>query len=167
MFLSSAKPTIRFSAVKTLNRIAMIHPDAVTSCNVDLESLISDTNRSIATLAITTLLKTGSEGSVERLMKQISSFMSEISDEFKTIVVEAIQSVCGKFPRKHHVLMTFLATMLREEGGFEYKKAIVSTIILIIEENQEAKEAGEKEGGGAGGSVKREAGRGVERGLDS
>ena len=29
------------------------------SCNVDLENLISDTNRSIATLAITTLLKVG------------------------------------------------------------------------------------------------------------
>ena len=79
MFLTSSKPTIRFSAVKTLNRIAILHPDAVTSCNVDLENLISDSNRSIATLAITTLLKTGSEGSVERLMKQISSFMSEIS----------------------------------------------------------------------------------------
>lgn len=39
--------------------------------------------RSIATLAITTLLKTGAESSVERLMKQISSFVSEISDEFK------------------------------------------------------------------------------------
>lgn len=35
----------------------MLHPDVVTSCNVDLENLISDTNRSIATLAITTLLK--------------------------------------------------------------------------------------------------------------
>ena len=39
------------------SQIAMIHPDAVTSCNVDLEGLISDNNRSIATLAITTLLK--------------------------------------------------------------------------------------------------------------
>lgn len=66
MFLTSAKPTIRFAAVKTLNRIAMIHPDAVTSCNVDLENLISDSNRSIATLAITTLLKvrSGTEGMV-------------------------------------------------------------------------------------------------------
>ncbi len=35
----------------------MLHPDVVTSCNVDLENLISDSNRSIATLAITTLLK--------------------------------------------------------------------------------------------------------------
>ena len=78
-------------------------------------------------------------------MKQISSFMSEISDEFKTIVVEAIQSVCAKFPRKHHVLMNFLAAMLREEGGCDYKKAIVSTIITIIEENSDAKEAGRRE----------------------
>ena len=68
--------------------------------------------------------------------------MSEISDEFKTIVVEAIRSVCVKFPRKHHILMTFLSSMLREEGGFEYKKAIVDTIITIIEENPEAKESG-------------------------
>ena len=87
-------------------------------------------------------LQTGSETSVERLMKQIGSFMSEISDEFKTVVVEAIQSVCAKFPRKHHIIMSFLASMLREEGGFEYKKAIVKTVIIIIEENPEAKEAG-------------------------
>ena len=38
--------------------------------------------------------------------------------------------------------MTFLSNMLREEGGYEYKKAIVNTIISIIEENPEAKEAG-------------------------
>lgn len=65
------------------HQVAMKHPSAVTACNLDLENLITDSNRSIATLAITTLLKTGSESSVDRLMKQISSFVSEISDEFK------------------------------------------------------------------------------------
>jgi len=93
-------------------------------------------------------------------MKQISSFMSEISDEFKTVVVDAIHSLCLKFPRKHHVLMTFLSNMLRNEvsnnyyyitehvstlhlqGGVEYKKAIVNTLISIIEENSDAREAG-------------------------
>ena len=47
----------RFAAVKTLNKVAMKHPAAVTACNLDLENLITDSNRSIATLAITTLLK--------------------------------------------------------------------------------------------------------------
>jgi len=50
--------------------------------------------------------------------------------------------LCQKFPRKHIVLMSFLSNMLREEGGYEYKKAIVNTIISIVEENPEAKESG-------------------------
>jgi len=142
LLCSSPKPSLRYAAVKTLNKISITHPAAVTACNLDLENLITDQNRSIATLAITTLLKTGNEGSVDRLMKQIASFMSEISDEFKIVVVEAIRSLCLKFPRKHSVMMTFLASMLREDGGYEYKRAIVNTIITIIEENPEAKETG-------------------------
>jgi coatomer protein complex subunit gamma len=78
LFLSSSKPILRFAAIRALNLVAMVHPLSVTNCNIDMESLISDQNRSIATLAITTLLKTGNESSVERLMKQITSFMSDI-----------------------------------------------------------------------------------------
>uniref|UniRef100_A0AAY5KJL4 Coatomer subunit gamma n=1 Tax=Esox lucius TaxID=8010 RepID=A0AAY5KJL4_ESOLU len=115
LFCSSPKAALRYAAVRTLNKVAMKHPSAVTACNLDLENLITDSNRSIATLAITTLLKTGSESSVDRLMKQISSFVSEISDEFKV--------------RKH-------------SGGFEYKRAIVDCIISIIEENPDSKETG-------------------------
>jgi coatomer subunit gamma len=79
----------------------MTRPLAVMNCNAELESLMTDQNRSIATLAITTLLKTGNESSVDRLMKQITSFMSDIADEFKIVVVEAIRSLCLKFPLKY------------------------------------------------------------------
>lgn len=142
LFCSSPKPTLRFAAVRTLNKVAMSHPAAVTACNLDLENLITDCNRSIATLAITTLLKTGAESSVDRLMKQIASFVSEISDEFKIVVVQAIRALCLKFPRKHTVLMNFLSAMLRDEGGLEYKASIADTVITIIEENPDAKETG-------------------------
>merc|ERR1719336_3805604 len=142
LFCSSPKPTLRFAAVRTLNKVAMTHPAAVTACNLDLENLITDSNRSIATLAITTLLKTGAESSVDRLMKQIATFVSEISDEFKIVVVQAIRSLCQKFPKKHGILMNFLSGMLREEGGLEYKTSIAETIITVIEENPEAKESG-------------------------
>ncbi|KFK29732.1 hypothetical protein AALP_AA7G171600 [Arabis alpina] len=142
LFLSSPRPVLRFAAVRTLNKVAMTHPMAVTNCNIDMESLISDQNRSIATLAITTLLKTGNESSVERLMKQITNFMSDIADEFKTVVVEAIRSLCVKFPLKYRFLMTFLSNVLREEGGFEYKRAIVDSIVTIIRDIPDAKESG-------------------------
>lgn len=142
LFLCSAKPTLRFASARTLNRIAMLHPAAVTPCNMDLEGLINDANRSIATLAITTLLKTGAEGGVERLMKQITSFMCEIADEFKVIVVDAIRAMCIKFPQKHRLLMSFLSNMLREEGGFAYKKAIVDSVLVLVGHIPDAREAG-------------------------
>ncbi|KAJ2793104.1 coatomer subunit gamma, partial [Coemansia guatemalensis] len=63
VFLSSPRPTVRFAAMRTLSTLARTHAEAVQPCNVDMEGLITDANRSVATLAITTLLKTGNEAS--------------------------------------------------------------------------------------------------------
>ncbi|CAH0601994.1 unnamed protein product [Chrysodeixis includens] len=142
LFCGSSKASLRLAGARTLARLTTKHPTAVAACAVDLENLISDPNRSVATLAVTTLLATGAESSVDRLMKQISSFVSEISDEFKIVVVRAIRRLCTKFPRKHQSLAAFLAGMLRDEGGLEYKAAIADAIIALVEENPEAKETG-------------------------
>ena len=37
-------------------------------------------------------------------------------------------------------MMSHLSSWLREEGGYEYKKAIVTTLLLIIDSNPEMKE---------------------------
>lgn len=141
LFLSSPKQTMRLAAMRALAKVAVAKPSAVVKCNDDMESLISDPNRSIATFAITILLKTGSEASVDRLMKQISSFMNEIADEFKIVVVTAIRELCLKYPLKHRVLVGFLANFLREEGGFEFKKAIVDAVVALMRAIPETKES--------------------------
>ncbi|KIM27460.1 hypothetical protein M408DRAFT_71118 [Serendipita vermifera MAFF 305830] len=140
IFLSSPKPTLKFAALRTLSALALTHPSNVASCNLDMENLISDSNRSIATYAITTLLKTGNEASVDRLLKQITGFMSEISDEFKVIVVEAIRSLCLKFPNKQSLMLTFLSSVLRDEGGYDFKRAVVEAIFDMIKYIAESKE---------------------------
>ena len=48
---------------------------------------------------------------MERLLKQIGTFMSDIADEFKIVVVEAIRSLCLKFPQKYRALMNFLSNV--------------------------------------------------------
>lgn len=73
---------------------------------------------------------------------QIGTFMTDIADEFKIVVVEAIRSLCLKFPQKYRALMNFLSGVLREDGGFEYKKAIVDSILILIREIPDAKESG-------------------------
>ncbi|GLB35747.1 putative the coatomer is a cytosolic protein complex that binds to dilysine motifs and reversibly associates with Golgi non- clathrin-coated vesicles, which further mediate biosynthetic protein transport from the ER, via the Golgi up to the trans Golgi network [Lyophyllum shimeji] len=140
LFLSSPKPVLKFAATRTLAALALSHPASVATCNVDLESLIADPNRSVATYAITTLLKTGNEASVDRLIKQISGFMSEISDEFKVIIVDAIRSLCLKFPTKHASMLTFLSGVLRDEGGYDFKRAVVEAMFDMIKFIADAKE---------------------------
>jgi len=132
LFLSSPKPAVRFSSIRTLAAVASAHPRIVSKCNEDLEALIGDSNRSIATLAITTLLKTGSENSIDRLLKQISAFLTDIADEYKITIVRSLQKLCLTYPSKHRVLVGFLSNFLREEGGFDFKRSIVSSIVSLI-----------------------------------
>lgn len=59
----------------------------------------------------------------------------------ETLLLKEIdcRSLCARYPRKHSVMLSFLSQMLRDDGGYEYKKAIVDTIMLIVDENAEAK----------------------------
>ena len=59
IFLTTPKPVLKFAATRTLAALALTHPTSVATCNIDLETLITDPNRSVATYAITTLLKVG------------------------------------------------------------------------------------------------------------
>ena len=77
---------------------------------------------------------------MDRLMKTISGFMSEISDEFKVIVIEAIRSLCLKFPSKQATMLNFLSGVLRDEGGYDFKRAVVEAIFDMIKSIAECKE---------------------------
>jgi coatomer protein complex subunit gamma len=57
IFLASPKASLRFAAARTLSKLAQTNPPAVATCNLDMEKLVNDENRSVATYAITTLLK--------------------------------------------------------------------------------------------------------------
>ncbi|TKA75615.1 hypothetical protein B0A55_04889 [Friedmanniomyces simplex] len=140
LFLTSPRAITKFAAIRILHHFATFKPDSVRQCNPDIESLISNSNRSIATFAITTLLKTGNESSVDRLLKQISTFMSEITDEFKVTVVEAIRTLCLKFPAKQAGMLGFLSGILRDEGGFEFKRAVVESMFDLIKFVPESRE---------------------------
>ena len=142
LFLTSPRAVTKFAAIRILHNFASFKPDAVRACNHDIETLISNSNRSIATLAITTLLKTGNEASVDRLMKHISGFMADITDEFKITIVEAIRTLCLKFPNKQAGMLAFLSGILRDEGGYEFKRSVVESMFDLIKFVPDSKEDG-------------------------
>lgn len=113
----------------------------MSKCNSELESLIRDPNKNIGTLAITALLKTGNESSVERLVEQIESFSSGMGDEMKIPIVEAVHALSIKYPNKYQVLLSYLSNSLRDPGGYEYKRSIVNSMMDIMKSIPDAKES--------------------------
>ena len=49
---------------------------------------------------------------------------------------------CDLRERRYRALMNFLSNVLREDGGFEYKRAIVDSILILIKDIPDAKEPG-------------------------
>ena len=134
--LSGSQAHVRVSALRILNRVKV----PISSNFHELDALVSDSNLSVATLAISMLLKTGAESSVESHLKTLSNFMVDISDEFKCNVADAIKGLCFKYPRKKSSLLSFLARSLRDDGQFEYKSKVVSTMMDIMRDIPGTKE---------------------------
>lgn len=80
---NASKPVNKYAALRVMNRIASKQPNLVGICQSELESLITDMNRSVASLAISTLLKTCNEDSVGKLLKQISHYLPDLGLDFK------------------------------------------------------------------------------------
>lgn len=55
-------------------------------------------------------------------------------------MVLALREVCLKYPSKHHALFNFLGNALREEGGLEFKRSIVSAYLELMATLPGAKE---------------------------
>ncbi|KAF8820172.1 coatomer gamma subunit [Cardiosporidium cionae] len=142
IFLSSPKPVFRFAAMRQLNQLAQTCPFAVMRCDSDVENLLTDTNSNIASMALTTLLKIGHESNIDRLIKQITSVMCEVSDLFKLDIIRAVKALCLAYPSKHKLLMSVLSSSLREEGNFELKSESVNALITLVEEIPDSLESG-------------------------
>eukprot|EP01013_Petalomonas_cantuscygni_P009869 TRINITY_DN22798_c0_g1_i1.p1 TRINITY_DN22798_c0_g1~~TRINITY_DN22798_c0_g1_i1.p1 ORF type:complete len:898 (-),score=274.92 TRINITY_DN22798_c0_g1_i1:246-2939(-) len=141
-FVTSARPLVKFAAVRILSDIATHYPSAVAESRQELEMMFGESNRYIATVAIATLLKIGPDVSLERLLKRIATFVSDIQDEFRVVVIDALRVFALRHPQKYFPVLLFLAEALREEGGFEYKRALVEAIVDFVEHVPAAMEDG-------------------------
>lgn len=135
--LSGAKSTAKVSALRVLNQLK--NP-ALSGSQQDLEALVTDTNLSVASMAISLLLKTGAETNVESHLRTLTNFMVDISDEFKCNVVNSVKALCIKYPRKKTVLLNFLAKSLRDDGKYGYKSKVVDTFMEIMKLLPETRE---------------------------
>jgi coatomer protein complex subunit gamma len=94
-------------------------------------------NRSVASLAISTLLKTCNEDSVQKLLKQISHYLPDLGLDFKIETIQSTALLYHRLPQKADVLLKFLTDCLKEEGNVQFRESVVDTIIEICPSQRE------------------------------
>nr|CCC95760.1 unnamed protein product [Trypanosoma congolense IL3000] len=143
LYLSASNTILRFSAIRLLNRLATTRPAAITPINGEIENLITDPNRLIATLATTTLLKTGTEQTIERLINQLSTTacMQDLGKEFKKAIIGTVKLLNVRFPSKYGVLLGFLTKVLCGEDSDDLSESVVEAMIDVARVNVKAKNA--------------------------
>jgi coatomer protein complex subunit gamma len=94
-------------------------------------------NRSVASLAISTLLKTCNEESVSKLLKQISHYLPDLGLDFKIETIQSTALLYHRLPSKADVLLKFLTDCLKEETNIQFRESVVDTIIEICPSQRE------------------------------
>jgi len=134
---NSGKPVYKFAALRVINRIASKQPRLVSLCQSELDTLITDPNRSVASMAISTLLKTCNEDQVHKLLKQISAYLPDLGIEFKIETIQSTALLYHRIPQKAGVLLKFLTDCLKDDPNIQFRESVVDTIMEICPSQRE------------------------------
>ncbi|TBU16581.1 subunit gamma of vesicle coat complex [Ordospora colligata] len=132
IFLKSTNIALQFSAMRIISGLALRYPHKTSIANKEVEDLVMSENKTISMFAITSLLKTGTEETIDRLVKLIPGMIAEMSDGLKKIAIETLETLSNTFESKKPVFIDFLSSALSQKGGLEFKKYIVSVISRVV-----------------------------------
>ena len=131
--LSSSKSIVKYAALKLINKITYLHPQLAAQCVAELEGLVSHVNKSVASMAISVLLKICKEDEVDSLLQMICQFLPETGDEFRVDAIRAIKHLVKRYPSTYKTLVEFLKKCLRFHSTIEFKREIIETVVYIIQ----------------------------------
>lgn len=137
MAQNTGKPVYKFAALRVINKVSAKQPRLVSLCQSELETLITDPNRSVASLAISTLLKTCNEDQVQKLLKQISAYLPDLGIEFKIETIQSMSQLYHRIPSKAMNLLKFLGDCLKDDPNMNFRESVVESIMEICPSHRE------------------------------
>ncbi|KAK7541350.1 adaptin N terminal region-domain-containing protein [Phyllosticta citricarpa] len=136
---NNSHQVVKFAAMRTLCSVATTYPEVVRRHNDSIRKQMKNSNKEIGSFATTTHLKTADEADVDSLMKEVGGLMTNAGNDFKVVVVEAVTALCLKFPAKNSALAKFLGDYLKDEGSYEFKRAMVEGMFDLVKSIPETK----------------------------
>ncbi|KAF5140366.1 vesicle coat complex protein sec21 gamma subunit [Vairimorpha ceranae] len=127
-FLKNGNFYEKFASIKILSKLSTSFPRKIEILNKEIEELLQDTSKSLSMLAISTLLKTGTEETIDRLVKYLPEFMAEMDDNYKIVGLNALYILTTKNSRKLDIFLDFTRKCFLEKGNLNFKLFIVNLL---------------------------------------
>ncbi|WUR04873.1 coatomer subunit gamma (coPG) [Vairimorpha necatrix] len=131
-FLKNGNFYEKFSSIKILSKLSTKFPSKIGILNKEIEELLQDSSKSLSMLAISTLLKTGTEETIDRLIKYLPDFMSEMDDNHKKVGLNALYILTLKNTKKINIFLDFVKTCFLEKGSLSFKLYIVNLLRKLL-----------------------------------
>jgi len=131
--IAAPKSLVKYSALRILKRIAPTQLQLVSQCAPELEKLVTYANKSVASMAISILLKIAKEKDVDELLSTISQYLPEMADEFRVDAIQSVKHLIKRYPGIYKLLISFLRKCLRLQSSLEFKREIIESVVYIIQ----------------------------------
>jgi len=131
--IGSSKSIVKYSALKILKRIAPLQLALVSQCAPDLEKLVTHANKSVASMAISILLKICKEKEIEPLLATICQYLPEMADEFRVDAIQSVKHLVNRYPSMYKLLVIFLKKCLRIYSNIDFKREIIDTVTHMMQ----------------------------------
>lgn len=135
-FLKSDNFYEKFSAIKTLSRLSLKYPKNIEILNKEIEDLLQENSKSLTMFTISTLLKTGNEETIDRLMKYLPEFMTEMDDTYKILGLNALLTLTLKNKSRIDAFIEFIKGCILAKGTLNFKMHIIKILNKFITENK-------------------------------
>ena len=123
--LSAPANVTVYAALRTIAMYAPTRREEFSKCNTALERALSQADGSMSALAAMSLLHTGFESTIDRVLPSISSFATKLTVPQQAAMLRSCVEVARRHPAKLDSVLTFIWNTFRSVDEFQVQKILV------------------------------------------
>lgn len=132
---SPTKLTI-FAALRTISQYAAKRREEFAICNSTLERLLNEPDKQISSLAAISLLHTGFEATIDRVLPKIGEFTAKLSTDQLSNLLQSCVSLTVRCPVKAESIISFMWTNFRQQDNQNTQRSFIDALFNFWEQLQ-------------------------------
>ena len=130
--LQSGSHIAQYAVLRTISQYAPTRREDFATCNAALERLLSDSDSSLSALAAVSLLHTGFETAIDRVLPAIKEFSEKLSIDQQAQLLRSCVELTSRCPNKTETIIDFMWATFRLQDEIEIQREFVNALFSFV-----------------------------------